>query len=82
MWSRTCIYQLPLTDTTKAQSIIDKITDELKRAINLSKSDRIYLVWKDHSEQKVKGEFINGFRKQSPWEGYGKLQGESKPVHD
>jgi hypothetical protein len=53
--------------------IVDEISEKLKESVKLSKSDRVYIIWKDDIEDKVKGRFLNGNRKQSPWEGYGNL---------
>ena len=59
-------------------NFISEITESLKQAVKLSKTDRVYLIWRDETEKKVKGEFINGGRRQSPWEGYGKLKSAPK----
>lgn len=59
-----------LSDT---HELIEQISKEIKQAITLSKSDRMYIIWKDDHTNKIKGEFINGGRKQAPWEGYGNL---------
>jgi hypothetical protein len=60
------------------KSIIDTLTKEMKDYVKLSKSDRIYIILKDKKTNKVKGEFINGSRKQSPWQGYGRLKDSNK----
>ncbi len=53
--------------------ICNELTKQLTEFVKLSKSDRIYVVFKDYNLNVIKGKFINGGRKQSPWEGYGKL---------
>ena len=63
-----------LNSITDTRELIIKITSEIKEYVKLSKSDRVYLIWRDDVSKKTKGEFINGNRKQSPWEGYGKLK--------
>lgn len=55
--------------------IIENLLGDFKAHVKLSKSDRVYIIWKDTETKKVKGEFISGGRKQSPWEGYGKING-------
>ncbi|TSA37100.1 MAG: hypothetical protein D4R64_06190 [Porphyromonadaceae bacterium] len=60
---------------TDSESLIKLLTADIKETVKLSKTDRVYIIFKDTSTNKVKGEFINGNRKQSPWEGYGKLKG-------
>lgn len=62
------------TTETSIDSIIKTISKDLKNHVKLSKTDRLYLIWRDAEEGKVKGEFISGSRKQSPWEGYGQLK--------
>ena len=52
---------------------IDEIAADIRQSVKLSKTDRLYLIWKDSITNKVKGEFVNGTRRQSPWEGYGRL---------
>ncbi len=61
-------------DSNQSSDLIKKITSEIKEYVKLSKSDRVYIIWKDNATNKVKGEFISGSRKQAPWEGYGKLK--------
>lgn len=62
-----------LPSTTSSSEMIKNIEKDLKDHIKLSKTDRLYIIWKDSLTQKVKGEFVSGARKQSPWEGFGKL---------
>ena len=56
---------------------LQKIFDSMKKKINISKSDRIYLIWEDSETNRTKGRFFSGSRKQSPWEGYGNLKNSS-----
>jgi len=56
---------------------VEELTRDIKASVKLSKSDRLYIIWKDKTTDKIKGEFINGSRKQSPWEGYGKMNDEN-----
>jgi hypothetical protein len=60
------------------KDILTYIKNSMKDYVKLTKTDRIYVIWKDNENNLVKGEFINGNRKQSPWEGYGKLEKEDK----
>ncbi|MCX6316877.1 MAG: hypothetical protein NTW29_06285 [Bacteroidetes bacterium] len=62
------------TITDDGKALIEIISNDIKEYVKLSKSDRLYLIWKDDQTGRVKGEFINGSRKQSPWEGYGKIK--------
>lgn len=51
------------------KDLTSEVKADLKKAVKLSKHDRIYLIWKDMTSQ-VKGRFIFGKRKASPWTGY------------
>ncbi|WP_316834594.1 hypothetical protein [Pedobacter nutrimenti] len=64
----------------KDKSLIEKITSDIKKSVKLSRTDRVYIIWKDSLNNKIRGEFINGARKQSPWEGYGRLNTENSVV--
>ncbi len=48
----------------------NKIKKDLSDNVTLEKRDRIYIMYLD-SKKKMKGSFIFGRRKSSPWEGYG-----------
>ncbi len=50
-------------------SLIEDMKKDLSENVNIKKRDRIYLIWKE--DNKVKGRFLFGKRKASPWEGYG-----------
>lgn len=63
------VSQYPTKAST--QELIEHVQQDLLDNIAIAKSDRLYIIWKDNSTNKVKGEFITGSRKQAPWEGYG-----------
>ena len=71
-------FSYSLNSDSPQSDFIMEISQSLKEAVKLSKSDRVYLIWRDSSTKLIKGEFINGGRKQSPWEGYGKLKSAPK----
>jgi len=68
-------YDISKLKQTDTESLIKHLSSDLKETVKLSRTDRVYIIFKDNLINKVKGEFINGNRKQSPWEGYGKLKG-------
>lgn len=73
-----CNYDISnISQEINNEELLKHITSDLKEHINLSKTDRLYVIWKDRQTQRVKGEFISGSRKQSPWEGYGRLSNEA-----
>lgn len=51
------------------ENLIEELKNDLSKNINFSKRDRVYVIWK--IDNKIKGNFIFGKRKASPWEGYG-----------
>ena len=51
------------------EDLISKIKEEINLKVHLKSRDRVYLIWKDSG--KMKGRYIFGKRKASPWEGYG-----------
>lgn len=53
----------------KQENIIEELKSDLKENVNLSKRDRIYVIFT--IDKKIKGQFIFGKRKASPWEGHG-----------
>jgi hypothetical protein len=53
------------------------VFSDIVKSISLSKTDRLYMIWKDDSTNKMRGTFLSGSRKQNPWQGYGK-QPETK----
>ena len=56
-------------DVKKPANLIEELQTDLSKNVNLSPRDRIYIIWK--IDNKIKGKFIFGKRKASPWEGYG-----------
>ncbi|GEM_PF-248013 len=53
-------------------TLFEELRKELSQNINLNKHDRIYIIWRE--DQKLKGQFLFGKRKASPWSGYGSQQ--------
>ena len=60
-----------------SKNVHEFIFEQLKENVNLDeKRDRIYINWLENSANdshvtpKIKGKFIFGKRKRSPWEGY------------
>ena len=51
--------------------MVKSLQKSLKESVKTEKRSRIYVVFKDGT--KVKGKFVVGKRKSSPWKGYGNL---------
>ena len=52
------------------EDLIEKIKEDIKNNVSITKRDRIYIIFRS-AEKKLKGKFIFGKRKSSPWTGYG-----------
>ena len=52
------------------KNFILEITKDLKKDVDFNNGDRVYLIWLDDKDKRVKGRFIIGKRKRAPWEGY------------
>ena len=57
-------------EVNSGEVLKNKIKKDLSDNVTLEKRDRIYIMYLD-SKKKMKGSFIFGRRKSSPWEGYG-----------
>jgi len=57
---------------------IEDLKKDLSDNVDIKKRDRIYLIWKQ--DNKIKGKYLFGKRKTSPWEGYGYY--ETEPDED
>jgi hypothetical protein len=61
-----------------SSDLITEIKEDLKKNVELNKSDRIYLIFrKGNRLETIAGRFIEGNRKGSPWEGYAPQTGDS-----
>jgi hypothetical protein len=65
------------TLSANPKSLVESLSSEINEYVKLAKNDRIYVVWKEPVSQKMKGDFINGSRKHSPWEGFGQRKAEA-----
>lgn len=54
----------------KEDKIIEELKIDLSKNVAFSKRDRIYVIWR--VGERIKGRFLFGNRKSSPWVGYGK----------
>jgi len=52
------------------QEFEQKIKSDIQSTVRLSKTDRIYIIYRKN-DKGVVGKFITGRRKASPWQGYG-----------
>jgi hypothetical protein len=59
---------------TSSDDIPRILKAEIKEDVSIKKGDRIYVIYRN-IDKKVKGDFIFGGRKRSPWEGFSNIQG-------
>lgn len=53
-----------------------ELRKELGEAVKLRPKDRIYIIFRDDRDKKIRGSFIFGIRKPAPWAGYAGKPGE------
>lgn len=58
------------------ENLAEELKENLSKNINFSKKDRIYIIWE--IERRIKGKFILGKRKSSPWVGFGSVETEEE----
>ena len=66
-------------DVQQQEHLIEELKSDLSKSVNVSKRDRIYVIWKN-GDDKIKGKFIFGKRKSSPWGGYGTQETDEDEV--
>jgi hypothetical protein len=50
--------------------LLNALKKDLEESFEISKKTRIYVMYRESDAMKMKGQFIIGGRKASPWEGY------------
>lgn len=50
--------------------LLEGLKKDIEKHVNLSKTDRIYVIYLDTDNVRMKGKFLFGNRKRAPWEGY------------
>lgn len=56
--------------------IVAKIKKEIEESVEVTKKTRVYVIYRDSHTNKMKGRFIFGARKSSPWVGYASGPGQ------
>lgn len=54
----------------------DALKDDLEKAITIDKRTRVYVIYRQPSTKKMKGNFIFGGRRTPPWTGYSSKDSE------
>jgi hypothetical protein len=53
-----------------AGSLLDAMTSDLRKSLQITKRTRIYVIYREQETKKMKGSFIFGGRKAPPWSGF------------
>ncbi|GFK93760.1 hypothetical protein NNJEOMEG_01594 [Fundidesulfovibrio magnetotacticus] len=77
--ARECVNGLAFFPYEFSGNLLDSLRKDISKAVKLSKKDRLYVVFKESSSGKMKGDFLFGARKKAPWAGYAV---ESKEYED
>jgi len=59
-------------------SLLEALTADLKKSVEMTKRTRIYVIYRDQETKKMKGNFIFGGRKAAPWSGFAIAVGSSE----
>jgi hypothetical protein len=78
--AKECSNSLAALKFNIKENLIEEIEKEIKVSVKLKEEDRVYIIWKDDENGKIKGRFINGGRKRAPWQGFG--QSYSPQIED
>ena len=67
--AKECGESLAVITYTYNGSLLDNLRAELTEALTVDKRTRIYVVYRDKTSTKVKGDFLFGGRRVPPWNG-------------
>ena len=68
--ARECGDSIAYFQKDYGDNFLKALTEELKNNVEISKTDRFYVVYIEPTTNKAKGKFLFGGRKRAPWEGY------------
>ena len=58
-------------EVKKGEKLKTLLKKDIEENVNLGHRDRIYIIYRNPEDKSMKGTFIFGKRKASPWEGFG-----------
>jgi len=68
-------------EVKKDDDLKKKLKNDISKHVKFAKRDRIYIIFRG-DDQKLKGTFLFGRRKASPWKGYGVGEGEIDEIDE
>jgi hypothetical protein len=66
-----CGDSLAFLNYDHAGPLLEALTTDLRKSLELTKRTRIYVIYREPDTKKMKGRFIFGGRKAPPWSGFG-----------
>lgn len=76
--ARECGDNLAFLNYEYSGSLLEALTADLKKSVEITKRTRIYVIYRDQETTKMKGNFIFGGRKAAPWSGFAVAVGSSE----
>lgn len=67
--ARECGDSLAILKYTYRRDLLKQLRAELEKSVQLTKRSRIYVIYRSDRDQRVKGIFLIGRRRASPWQG-------------
>jgi len=77
---KECGNSIALIEFDYQKDFLSELKSDLKSHIEIKNTDRIYIIFKDETTETVRGRFLIGNRKASPWEGYAPSRETSEDV--
>jgi hypothetical protein len=68
--AKECGDSLALLKYEYTGSLLDSLTADLQKSVQITKRTRIYVIYREQESKKMKGAFIFGGRKAPPWSGF------------
>lgn len=68
--AKECGDSLAFVNYEYTGSLLDALTADLQRSVQITKRTRIYVIYREQDTKKMKGSFIFGGRKAPPWSGF------------
>lgn len=69
--AKECGDSLALLKYEHSGEIAEALREDLSQAIEITKRTRVYVIYREATEKKMKGTFVFGGRRPPPWSGYG-----------
>ena len=75
--AKECGDSLAFLNYEYSGSLLQALTADLERSVQITKRTRIYVIYREQDTKKVTGKFIIGGRKAPPWSGFAVVAGSA-----